>query len=110
VNILLDENLDWRLGRELPGHVVESVSRNGRAGLSNGRLLAQAQERFAVFVTLDGNLVHQQHLARYWIAVVAWRARINRLATTASATSATTPATASPPDPPLRRLASVPVP
>jgi hypothetical protein len=36
VRILLDENLDWRLRRELPGHEVESVPLIGWAGLKNG--------------------------------------------------------------------------
>lgn len=39
MRILLDENLDWRLGRALPGHEVESVTRLGWAGIQNGLLL-----------------------------------------------------------------------
>jgi hypothetical protein len=44
MRILLDENLDWRLGRDLPGHRVESVPLLGWAGISNGELLAKAVE------------------------------------------------------------------
>ena len=33
VRILLDENLDWRLRRELSGHIVDSVPLVGRTGL-----------------------------------------------------------------------------
>jgi len=40
---LLDENLDWRLRRDLPGHAVGSVPLIGWAGLENGALLAEAQ-------------------------------------------------------------------
>jgi hypothetical protein len=43
VKILLDENLDWRLGRDLPGHEVESVPLIGWAGLKNGKLLTEAE-------------------------------------------------------------------
>jgi predicted nuclease of predicted toxin-antitoxin system len=82
VNILLDENLDWRLRRDLPGHLVESVPLIGWSGLKNGALLSQAQERFEVLVTMDSNMVHQQNLANFRIAVIALRARSNRLADT----------------------------
>jgi predicted nuclease of predicted toxin-antitoxin system len=33
MRILLDENLDWRLKRLLPGHEAESVQLNGWAGI-----------------------------------------------------------------------------
>jgi len=79
VNILLDENLDWRLRRDLPGHTVESVPLIGWAGLKNGALLTEAEKRFDVLVTMDSNMVHQQNLARFRIAVVALQARTNRL-------------------------------
>jgi predicted nuclease of predicted toxin-antitoxin system len=82
VNILLDENLDWRLRRDLPGHRVESVPLIGWAGLKNGVLLTKAQERFDVLLTMDSNMVHQQNLARFKIAVIALQARSNRLADT----------------------------
>lgn len=82
MTILLDENLDWRLRRELPGHEVESVPLIGWSGLKNGALLAQAEQRFEVLVTMDSSMVHQQNLARYRIAVIALKARSNRLADT----------------------------
>jgi predicted nuclease of predicted toxin-antitoxin system len=82
VNILLDENLDWRLRRDLPGHTVESVSLIGWAGLKNGALLAEAEKQFDVLVTMDSTMVHQQNLARFRIAVIALQARSNRLADT----------------------------
>jgi hypothetical protein len=44
VRILLDENLDWRLQRDLPGHEVKSVPLIGWAGLKNGDLLTQAEQ------------------------------------------------------------------
>jgi predicted nuclease of predicted toxin-antitoxin system len=82
VNILLDENLDWRLRRDLPGHTVESVPLIGWAGLKNGALLTAAAGRFDVLVTMDSNMVDQQDLARFRIAVIALQARSNRLADT----------------------------
>ncbi len=80
MRILLDENLDWRSGRDLPGHEVESVPLLGWAGIQNGELLRKAVEAsFDVLVTMDGNMVHQQNLAQYAIAVIALRAKSNRL-------------------------------
>jgi predicted nuclease of predicted toxin-antitoxin system len=79
VRVLLDENLNWRLERFLPGHEVQSVPRLGWAGLKNGRLLARAQENFDVLITMDGAMVSQQNLTRIRIAIVALRAPSNRL-------------------------------
>jgi len=42
MRLLLDENLDWRLRRDLPGHQVESVPLIGWAGIENGELLTKA--------------------------------------------------------------------
>lgn len=82
MRILLDENLDWRLENHLPGHEVKSVSRIGWAGLKNGQLLARAQGKFDVLITMDGSMASQQNLARVRIAIVALRASSNRLADT----------------------------
>jgi hypothetical protein len=43
MRILLDENLDWRLGRDLPGHETKSVPLIGWAGVENGKLLRKAR-------------------------------------------------------------------
>ena len=54
MRILLDENLDWRLRRDLPGHETESVPLIGWAGIQNGVLLRKAvEEGFEVLVTMD---------------------------------------------------------
>lgn len=83
MRLLLDENLDWRLRRDLPGHQVESVPLIGWAGIENGELLAKAVDaRFDVLVTMDSNMAHQQNIANYPIAVIALRAPSNRLADT----------------------------
>ena len=82
MRILLDENLDWRLERFLPGHEVKSVPRLGWAGLKNGKLLTRAQENFDVLITMDSSMVREQNLARIRIAIVALRAPSNRLADT----------------------------
>jgi len=43
MRILIDECLDWRLGRALTGHDCVSVQKMGWGGLKNGKLLALAQ-------------------------------------------------------------------
>jgi predicted nuclease of predicted toxin-antitoxin system len=79
VNILLDECLDWRLARDLPGHNVKTVQDMGWAGVKNGKLLSLAQERFEVFITGDLNLSYQQNMSKYSIAVVVLHAESTRL-------------------------------
>lgn len=82
MKILLDENLDWRLERDLPEHTVVSVPRIGWAGLKNGELLRRAGGQFDVLVTMDKGIYHQQNLTGLSLAVVALRAKTNRLADT----------------------------
>jgi hypothetical protein len=60
MRVLLDENLDWRLRRDLPEHQVESVPLIGWAGIENGELLRKAVDaRFDVLLTMDNNMVAQ---------------------------------------------------
>jgi predicted nuclease of predicted toxin-antitoxin system len=82
LRILLDENLDWRLARDLTGHDVSSVPRIGWAGITNGDLLNRAQKQFDVIVTMDVGLVQQQNITEYSVMVVVLRARSNRLTDT----------------------------
>ncbi len=79
MKLLLDECLDRRFARELPGHLVRTVPQMGWATIKNGRLLSLAEPEFDVFVTVDRNLSFQQHLPRFKIAVAVLRARSNRL-------------------------------
>jgi predicted nuclease of predicted toxin-antitoxin system len=79
MNILLDECLDWRLKKDLPGHQVHTVQDMGWGGIKNGRLLTLAQSQFEVFVTGDQNLSFQQHVAAFSIAVVVLQAESIRL-------------------------------
>ena len=61
---------------------MESVPLIGWAGLKNGALLTEAEKHFDVLLTMDSNMVHQQNLALFRIAVIALKARSNRLADT----------------------------
>ncbi len=77
--ILLDECIDRRLAREIPGHTATTVPEAGWAGLSNGELLSQAQHSFDVFVTVDQNLSTQQDISKYNISVIVLRGQTSRL-------------------------------
>ena len=81
--MLIDECLNWRLGRALTGHFCASVQRMGWQGIRNGELLARMkQERIDVFITGDRNLQFQQDLPTASVAVVVLVARSTRLAET----------------------------
>jgi hypothetical protein len=71
VRILIDECLNWRLGRALTGHHFSSVAKMGWSGISNGQLLALAEKNsFDVFLTGDRNLSFQQNATQFRIAIV----------------------------------------
>jgi len=80
MKILLDECVDRRFAKELPGHFVKTVPQMGWATIKNGELLVLAQKVFDVFLTVDRNLSFQQNLPKFNIAVLVLQARSNRLA------------------------------
>ena len=53
MKILLDECVDRRFAKELPGHLVKTVPQVGWATKKNGELLALAENEFDVFITVD---------------------------------------------------------
>ena len=80
MRVLLDECIDWRLGRELASHEVKTAGQMGWTTLKNGELLALASGQFDALVRVDRNLSFQQDLVSFSIAVVVLQARSNRLA------------------------------
>jgi predicted nuclease of predicted toxin-antitoxin system len=75
MRVLIDECLNWRLSRALPGHFAVSVQKMGWSGILNGKLLALAAENnFDVFLTADQNLSYQQNLKAINIAIVVLQA------------------------------------
>lgn len=80
MKILLDECVDWRLARDLPGHDVNRAGQMGWSALKNGELLTLAAQHFDVFVTVDRKLPFQQNVKTLNLAVVVLRAQTNRLA------------------------------
>ena len=73
MRVLLDECVNWRLGRDIIGHDVKTAHQMGWTTVQNGALLALASQHFDVFVTVDRNLSFQQNL-------IVLEAKRNRLA------------------------------
>ncbi len=75
MRILIDECLNWRLARGLSPHYAIAAQKMGWTGVQNGRLLALAVEHgFNVFLTGDRNLMFQQPVTEFAIAVVVLEA------------------------------------
>jgi hypothetical protein len=51
LKVLIDECIDWRLGRDITGHEVKTARQMGWSSVKNGELLALAEEEFDVFVS-----------------------------------------------------------
>ncbi|MFD2184926.1 DUF5615 family PIN-like protein [Rhodoplanes azumiensis] len=79
MKILLDECIDWRLGRDLVGHDVTTARHMGWSTLKNGELLALASTAFDAFVTLDRNLPFQQNITVLPLRGFVLRPRSSRL-------------------------------
>ena len=79
MRILLDESLPRRLGAELLGHSVKTVTEMGWSSVDNGELLRRAANQFDLLVTADQNLQFQQNLNALPLAVVVLVARTNKL-------------------------------
>jgi hypothetical protein len=61
--VLLDEMLPRLLARELPGHLVTTVTREGWTGILNGELLRLIEAAgIDVFMTADRKMEYQQRL------------------------------------------------
>ena len=78
MRILLDENVPRKLCfRFGEAHEVSTVPEIGWAGTKNGALLARADGRFDVLVTVDTNLEFQQNLSGLTISVIVVEAISN---------------------------------
>ena len=81
MRILLDECLPRKLKHELPDHNVFTVPEMGWASIQNGALLALMEPVFDVFITVDGNLRHQQNMRGRNIIVIVLSAPDNTIET-----------------------------
>jgi hypothetical protein len=76
MRILLDECMDEGLRHCFLGHDCQTCRYAGLKGLSNGRLLAAAEQAgFEVLITVDQNISHQQRLLGREISLIVLQAR-----------------------------------
>ena len=74
MRILFDQGTPVPLRDSLPQHEVSTTYERGWSTLRNGELLDAAErEGYALLVTTDSNLRHQQNLASRRIAIVVLR-------------------------------------
>ena len=84
MRVLLDESLPRDLAPAISaraeGHEVRTVRDERWTGYKNGALLRAAREAgFAVLVTADRQMEHQQNIATSGLALVVLRARSTRV-------------------------------
>ena len=70
MRVLFDQGTPVPLRKNLGGHEVKTAFEMEWAEISNGELLAKAEEQFDVFLTTDKQLQYQQNLAERRIAIV----------------------------------------
>jgi hypothetical protein len=80
LKVLLDHNVDRRLGRHLTGHEIKTARQMGWEELTNGQLMAAARDAaFQALVTIDKNIRHEQNLDRLPLPVVVLDSLSNAL-------------------------------
>jgi predicted nuclease of predicted toxin-antitoxin system len=81
MKLLLDECVSRKFCFSLSnrGNSCLTVPEAGFAGKTNGELLALAEARFDVFVTIDKGFAHQQNLNGRRIAILLIRAKTAQL-------------------------------
>ena len=79
MKVLLDECINRKFARDLPGFDITTVRQMGWDSTKNGALLALADGKFDALVTVDKSIDTQQTVSHFGIAVIILRARSNRL-------------------------------
>jgi hypothetical protein len=79
VRVLLDENLPVDFAARIVGHEIVTVRGLSWAGTQNGELMRRAAAVCEIFVTMDQNIPHQQHIPRLPFGVILLAAHSNRL-------------------------------
>jgi hypothetical protein len=80
MKILIDECMPWKIGRHLPGHSCEGVSKAGFAGQKNGALLSLAEKSgYDVLLTVDQGIPFEQQIEGRHISLIVIRAPSNKM-------------------------------
>ena len=82
MRVLIDECIPRKFKFDLSGHGYEctTVKEAGFAGKRNGELIALADGKFEILITVDKNVRYQQSLVGRRISILIIRAKSNRLA------------------------------
>jgi hypothetical protein len=97
MRVLFDHNIPSGLARGLTGHEITEAIQRGWQRISNGELIANAEQAgFDVFLTGDKRIRYQQNLTGRRIAIVVvgnptWRVLRKYMTRVASAVDAATP-------------------
>ena len=79
MRILLDECVNPRLRQAFPKHDVLTVGKVQWRALSDTRLVAQAQGKCDVLVTIDRGFEHEQNLKKLSFGIVILHVKRNRM-------------------------------
>ena len=79
MRILLDECVNPRVREAFRGHEVRTVVQMGWGGITNGKLLALAQEEFDVLVTLDQNIEYQLNMRKVRLGLLVVKVPDNKI-------------------------------
>ena len=79
MRLLLDESVNFRLNRHLPGHDVSTTKQMGWDSYHNGELLTLARGRFDILITRDQNMEYQQNISQADVALIVLHAKSNAM-------------------------------
>jgi hypothetical protein len=80
MRVLLDECIDEALRHAITGHDCQTCRYAGFKGMTNGRLLAGAEQSgFEVLITVDRNILYQQRLRDREIRLIILEGRTTNL-------------------------------
>lgn len=80
MKILLDECVTNRLKKHLKEFEVFTVSELKISGMKNGQLMKYCVEnQFDILLTIDKNLIFQQHIERYFLSIVVLDCRTSKI-------------------------------
>ena len=75
MKVLLDECINRKFARDLPGFDIKTVRQMGWDSIQNGALLALADGNFDALVIVDKSIDTQQNVSKFDVAVIILRAQ-----------------------------------
>jgi hypothetical protein len=79
MKVLLDECITKKLKLQLADFDVYTVSELGWSGVKNGHLMSLCVDNhFDILLTIDKNMIYQQNLDKYPVAIVVLNSRTSK--------------------------------